>query len=379
MRRAYLQADNIITPLGHTTDENFRNVMVGKSGIGMHPIYTSLENAFPASLFPPNFFDKFSTKNPFSNFERLIIASVSDAMENSGISLAEKNTLLIISTTKGNIGMLDETSSPERLTIHSSAKLIAKHFHAFNEPVIVSNACTSGILAMLTAKRFIESGFFDHVVVTGGDLAGKFIQSGFGSFQALSATACTPFDRDRSGLSLGEGAATVILSAEVAKSRVFISGGATTNDANHISGPSRTGEEMSMAIDKAIEEANITREQVGMISAHGTATTYNDEMEAKALTLSGLNQCPVHSQKAYFGHTLGAAGLIESLIAVKAMKNKILIGSKGFSNHGVSLPLNITNATSTGVSYSHLVKTASGFGGTNAAIIFSLSSTEPAQ
>ncbi|MBK7572671.1 MAG: hypothetical protein IPI10_13985 [Bacteroidetes bacterium] len=93
-----------------------------------------------------------------------------------------------------------------------------------------------------------------------------------------------------------------------------------SNDSNHISGPSRTGEELSWAINKAMENASVTCTSLGFISAHGTATVFNDEMEAKAFSLSGLSGVPVNSLKSYFGHTLGAAGLVESIVCIHSMK-----------------------------------------------------------
>ena len=164
---------------------------------------------------------------------------------------------------------------------------------------------------MITGMRLIQSGQYDHAVIAGADVISKFVLSGFQSFQAVSQGLCKPFDADRDGINLGEGAATVILSADKPTGEAIeLVSGAISNDANHISGPSRTGEELYYAINKAMDAAGLKPQDIDFISAHGTATVYNDEMEAKAVTLAGLQHVPLNSLKGFYGHTLGASGLI---------------------------------------------------------------------
>lgn len=151
---------------------------------------------------------------------------------------------------------------------------------------------------------------------------------------------------------------------------VKVVSGAISNDANHISGPSRTGQELGYAIKKSLIDAGLGPDDIDYISAHGTATPYNDEMEANAINYAGLQQVPTNSLKAYYGHTLGAAGLIESIITLHSMKENIILPSAGYEDNGVSKPVNIcTSLQHTEVK--HALKTASGFGGCNAAMIFS--------
>jgi 3-oxoacyl-[acyl-carrier-protein] synthase-1 len=137
--------------------------------------------------------------------------------------------------------------------------------------------------------------------------------------------------------------------------------------------PSRTGEELSQVINKVIHDASVSANDINFISAHGTATIYNDEMEAKAFSLANLQGVPVNSLKAYYGHTLGAAGLIESIITIQSMKKNIVLPSKGFQQKGVTTGINICN-TLQHVSLKNCLKTASGFGGCNAAVVFSKAS-----
>jgi 3-oxoacyl-[acyl-carrier-protein] synthase I len=221
-----------------------------------------------------------------------------------------------------------------------------------------------------TAARMIDAGLYDHVVVAGGDLLSEFVISGFLSFQALSPEPCKPFDIARNGLSLGEGCGTLVLSSKLKKSTaITVSGSAVTNDANHISGPSRTGEELAMAIGNALKEAGINPGEVSFVSAHGTATLYNDEMESKSLEIACLQHTPVNSFKGYWGHTLGAAGVIESIATIYSMENNLLFRSAGFNEIGVSVPLNVMRENIY-TPVQNCLKIASGFGGCNAAIVY---------
>jgi 3-oxoacyl-[acyl-carrier-protein] synthase-1 len=219
--------------------------------------------------------------------------------------------------------------------------------------------------------RLIRSGRCDTVVVAGADVISKFVLSGFGSFQAISAGPCKPFDAARDGINLGEGAGAVVLSGNHRyHGNLRLRGGSVSNDANHISGPSRTGEELAQVITRSLADARCTPEGIDFISAHGTATPYNDEMEARAITLAGVGAASVNSLKGYYGHTLGAAGLIESIVTLQSMREDRILPSVGYENNGVTMPLNICT-TLLSVPLDHCLKTASGFGGCNAAIIMS--------
>ena len=150
------------------------------------------------------------------------------------------------------------------------------------------------------------------------------------------------------------------------ESEIKIISGASANDANHISGPSRTAEGLFMSINKTFEQhKNI---QPDFISAHGTATEFNDEMESIAFAKAGFEKIPMHSLKGYYGHTLGAAGVLETIISIESLKNNTLIPSRGFENPGTSKELNIITKLEKKSLHSFL-KTSSGFGGSNATIL----------
>lgn len=368
MKNVYLIADNIYSPLGDTTAQNFEQLVNNVSGVQQHDDEAMSDAPFFASLFKKSEFPDI----PYTKFEQMLILSITHALDDGALDPSDKRTVLIISTTKGNISLL-ETEQPgpkldQRIALHKSAKLMAKYFGFINEPIVISHACISGLAAMITGMRLIKSGRYDHAVIAGADVISKFVLSGFQSFQAVSPGLCKPFDANRDGINLGEGAATVILSAEKPdEETIELVSGAVSNDANHISGPSRTGEELYFAIDKAMKNAGLQARDIDFISAHGTATIYNDEMEAKAITLAGLQGVPLNSLKGFYGHTLGASGLIEAIISAQSLRQNIVIPTKGFNKQGDTNPVNVCSRLIS-KPLSSCLKIASGFGGCNAAI-----------
>ncbi len=372
MKDIFIVADNIVSPLGNTTTENFSQLVKGISAVKQHHNNRIADEPFFASLFDEN---GFKTNERYTKFEQLLIASIGEALQQTDVDVSDKKNLLIISTTKGNISLLETEEYndvlKQRIALHTSAKLIAKYFHFTNQPLVVSNACISGLLGIVTAMRLIKANQYENIIVAGADVITKFVLSGFQSFQAVSTNICKPFDKNRTGINLGEGAATVILSSnKKTNDDIKIVSGSVSNDANHISGPSRTGEELYQSINIAMNDAGLTANDIDFISAHGTATLYNDEMEAKAIALAKLESSPVNSLKGFYGHTLGAAGLIESIISIHSLQQNIVIPTKGFEEIGVSKPINICNKIIQ-APLQNCLKTASGFGGCNAAVIFS--------
>lgn len=366
----YVVADNVLSPIGNTTAENFANLKQGISGVKECHDPAKSARPFFASLFNK---DRFSDGG-ITKFEQLLIASVSDALQNTVVNVKAADTVLIISTTKGNISLLEtgpyNDDLKKRVALSTSAKLVARHFGFVNEPVIISNACISGAMGIITAMRLLRAGLYTNAVIAGADVISQFVLSGFESFHALSEGPCRPFDKDRTGLNLGEGAGTIILSADKKYSpNIQVMGGAVSNDANHISGPSRTGKELGYAIAGALKDAEIDANDISFISAHGTATSYNDEMEASAIAMSGLQDAPVNSLKGYYGHTLGAAGLIESIISLQSLRENTVLPTPGFQKIGVTAPINVCFDT-IHKPLNTFLKTASGFGGCNAAVVF---------
>jgi 3-oxoacyl-[acyl-carrier-protein] synthase-1 len=366
IKRAYIADSSIITALGNGVQCNVDAMLNGLSGVNLHSDSTISAQDFYSARIDDRYLE--SVEGDFTRFEKLIINAVRGLTKLNSDVLESSDTLFVFSTTKGNI---DQLSSGKRIKLFDTCVHITNYFGNSNKPLVISNACISGTVALIMGKRLIESGSYKNVLVLGADMVSSFVLSGFQSFKALSEGACKPFDANRTGLSLGEGAAAVWLSAEKHNRSLYIAGGGISNDANHISGPSRTGDGLFFSIEKALNEASnqgIEKDKIGYISAHGTATSYNDEMEAKAINSAGLNQVPINSLKAYIGHTLGAAGLIESIIGMYSMENNILIPSLNYSEHGVSVPLNII-VEKDKINIPAMLKTSSGFGGCNAALV----------
>jgi 3-oxoacyl-[acyl-carrier-protein] synthase I len=388
MTGIFIASDNIITSLGFTTAENFNKLKQNETGLkitddpSLSPVPLPLSSVDTVHLekkfstLVSNVHPRYET-TPFTRMEKLFILSIQDAIERTSLDLAGPETLLVLSTTKGNIDLLGAASNPhfdsKRLYLWELARVIKEFFRFYNTPIVISNACISGSLAIGMGARLLSSGRYRNAIVAGGDILSKFVVSGFQSFQALSPEPCKPFDLARNGLSLGEGCSTMILTTSadtLSGDLISIAGFATSNDANHISGPSRTGEELALAINRSLTDASVPASGIDFISAHGTATLYNDEMESKALSLARLSGIPVNSFKGYTGHTLGAAGVIEAVATIQSMRSGILIRSIGFSEKGVEGEIAIIEANRP-ANLVHCLKTASGFGGCNSSIVIS--------
>jgi 3-oxoacyl-[acyl-carrier-protein] synthase I len=364
IKKVWLAADSVVSPLGTTSEENFRQVLAGASGVAESSGFSDS----PVHL--SHIANLESTLNR-TRFEQLVTQAI-DGLKKQ-VKIPSQRTLFILSTTKGNIEVMGQSSHP-RIQLHAVASLFAKEL-AIEKSIVVSNACTSGVVALLVGKRYIESGEFDHAVVVGADVLSKFVVTGFQSLQATSPTPCKPFDLHRAGINLGEAASAVLLTAKPedfgAERKILILGGGMSNDANHISGPSKTGEELALAIKSAIVDAGIGVEEIDLVSAHGTGTRYNDEMEAKAFHFSSLQDTPVHSLKGNFGHTLGAAGVLETVMCAHGLKHGKLFPTHGFETNGVTKPLNIIKLSKS-KKLRVAMKSASGFGGCNAALVMAL-------
>ena len=367
MKRCYITKTNCITPLGSSVVTNWEAMQAGNSGIKKHTQMGMLRD-FYASIIPADLLQE--SVESSSKMEKLLIQVLEPILDRTKINA---RTAFVFSTTKGDIVQLeDKSANIEKAHLSTLAKKVARHFGFSSEPIVVSNACVSGILAISVAKRLIQGGLYDNAYVIAGDEVTEFVLSGFNSFQAMSDAPCKPYDVHRTGVTLGEAVAAVYVTSheeEVQPNDFEIVGEGAVNDANHISGPSRTGEGLFRSIQSALKEANLESDTIDTISAHGTATPYNDEMEAIAFNRLGLQNTPVNSMKGYFGHTLGASGLLETVLALESAKRNQLIVSKGYESCGVSQPIRVITQAD-GLEINTVLKTASGFGGCNTAVVF---------
>jgi 3-oxoacyl-[acyl-carrier-protein] synthase-1 len=380
---AFIAADNIISPLGFTSAENFEQLKQKKTGVQRLETSTLSSEPVCAAIIDAeklnSEFQKLNPKTEYTTLEKMAILSVTDCLkQNPNIDCTSKKTLFVISSTKGNIDLLNSSLATKfdkkRVYLWETANVIARYFNNPNQAIVVSNACISGVLAIILGKRLLEENTYDTIVVIGADIMTHFVVSGFQSFKAVSNDVAKPYDATRNGISLGEACGTIILTNKESRiknqeTRIVVSGGASSNDANHISGPSRTGDGLLIAIEKTLQEANVKASEINYISGHGTATQYNDDMESLAITDAQLATVPMNSLKSYFGHTLGAAGVIESIVGLHSMRENTLIGTFNFNELGVTKPINVIKET-TKATVNNCLKTAAGFGGCNAAVLF---------
>ena len=418
--RVYISSSYMITSLGSGVQENFEAALQGQSGVHMCLDTTKSQNPVMAGIIEPAVFEELSEKydgscgfGSYTDAELLVINCVENVVEDSGLP---ERTGLVIASAKGNVAMLEgrcgapktqqvtdlQTALPtqgsklpqcsENQSGASSRKASCPQYLQENrlnrvgeffgidesDVYYISNACISGVSALIFARRMILSGRYDNMIVVGVDVQNRFIISGFASFKSLSPELCRPYDALRCGLNLGEACGAVMLTKTGTSDLVAIDGGSASDDANHISGPSRTGDGLYFAMRDAMSESGVGPADVDMLQMHGTATAYNDEMESKAAGLAGLSDVPAQSLKPYFGHTMGASGIIETILAAEELKRGIILGVKGFEELGVPVPLNVSAENRLIRNPHHCLKTASGFGGTNAAVLLSFETPAPA-
>lgn len=360
-------AHNIVSPLGMTSAENYSVVKAGNSAMSLHKGKWNLPESFCASLFTDTQWQDIQ-QNEYTRFESLVLKSVSQTLAGCNVNPSSERTIFILSSTKANVELLADPhffSSPEGELPGVAAKHIAEYFGIKTEPIVVCNACISGVAALILAKRLLETDQYDNAIVCGADVQSAFIVSGFQSFKALSPDNCRPFDAERIGLNLGEAAATIVLTnMDYDESSPWhLVSGSVRNDANHISGPSRTGE----GSYRALLTLDAPESELAFINAHGTATLYNDEMESIALDRAGYHKVTINALKGYYGHTMGAAGILESIISMCAVEDNTILATRGLVNKGVSGDISISNVNNQTDKQS-FVKLLSGFGGCNGAL-----------
>ena len=379
----YKIADNIVSPLGEGSKHNYQQIKAGKSALASYTPKGLQEGVF-ASLFSKEQLCNFSEEN-LTKFESLVVRSVKGALAGIAPSekfdLSAKNVLFVLGTTKANVDLLSHDSKEGHILYPGEcAKRISSHLGITTSPIVVCNACISGLSSIVLAAKMLEAGFYKYAIVCGADVLSKFILSGFQSLKTLSEEECRPFDLERYGMNLGEAAATIILSAEKKESSEWwISGGTVRNDAYNITAPSKEGEGAYLALKEALEvivpaeetgSADAYSQKLALVNAHGTATMFMDQMESVALERTGLGKVPINSLKGYFGHTLGAAGVLETVLTMQSVDDGTVLKTRGFEELGVSGKIEICKENKK-TDKKSFIKLVSGFGGANAALFAS--------
>ncbi len=290
------------------------------------------------------------------------------------------DALLVLASTTGEIDILEKRvlkgtgdAAQSRLSVLlEKVKALAG---LTGESVVISSACASSSAALGFASSLIQDGARDCVLVVAADAVTEFVFSGFSSLMALDPGTARPFDKNRAGLSLGEGAGFILLMSQARARQAGravlgeIAGSAVAGDANHMTGPSRQASGLKLAIQNALQGAGISSDEVGCISGHGTGTVYNDSMEMKAYSSIFAHQpVPLYSIKGAVGHAMGAAGLIETAIALRVLREKIIPRTIGLKDIDPEAQGWVALKKRT-LEKNVILLNNAGFGGVNAALV----------
>ncbi len=360
MKKIVILDAGIETALGDL-ETTWEALLSGKTGLS-HQLIPGFEHPFPLGLIE-------WLPLPLGSSARLI------ALLNTCVAQIPElpgKTALICATTKGAI---DEILPPSRdpddaNPLHITAHL-AKKLPWIDHYSIVSAACASGTLAIIRAGMHIRCGDYDNVIVIGIDLISTFVLAGFASLQALAPEMCRPFDRNRNGLSLGEGAGWMILTGSENvpgsgyRPQAYLNSWGIACDATHITAPCRKASGLIAALKQTLKNESIP---IGGVNAHGTGTRYNDAMELLAYDQIAPVMTPIHSIKGALGHCLGAAGVIEAALTVRSLAQGMIPPTAGLLNPEETKMV-VSGTTALPLQYPSILSCNSGFGGINSVIL----------
>jgi 3-oxoacyl-[acyl-carrier-protein] synthase-1 len=259
---------------------------------------------------------------------------------------------------------------------HSISEFVRRYFNLAGPALTVSTACSSSAKVFATAQRMIQAGLIDAAIVGGVDSLCLTTLYGFSSLQLTSTQPCRPFDAQRNGVSIGEGAAFVLLEplAHAARDALVLLGAGESSDAYHMSSPHPEGLGAQQAMHAALQRAGLTADAIDYINLHGTATPSNDAAEGHAVAALFGKRVPASSTKGATGHTLGAAGAVEAVIAALALIHDFI--PAGVNTQRVDPALSIDYVLENRRQpLRHVLSNSFGFGGTNCSLIFGRQAT----
>jgi 3-oxoacyl-[acyl-carrier-protein] synthase II len=369
MREVCLCATQTVTGLGPDLDTLWQGVMAGESAIRpLHRFATGRYLSGNASWIEGLQPEGGSAVYPL--LERLL----------DGFGPVPADCTLITASTKGCVDAMERLQGgaedlAAQIPMGALLRRISGKFGLRAPGININAACASSTIAVARAASLIAAGKVEAVLVVCVDLVSEFVFSGFSALHALSPGVCRPFDRNRDGLTLGEGAAALLLMSRERAQREgrpelgVIAGWGAANDATHITAPARDGCGLIQSVRQALKRAGIEAGSIAAISAHGTATPYNDQMELTAFrTLFGERAVPMHSVKGSIGHTLGAAGGIEVALGARCLAAGTLPGTVGMLE-AEPAGEGLLSRSAQRIEGNYLLSTNSGFGGVNAALI----------
>ncbi|MBL0440137.1 beta-ketoacyl-[acyl-carrier-protein] synthase family protein [Aeromonas veronii] len=322
------------------------------------------------------------TISPYdSRNNRLLLAALADIEDDVNDAIARvgpQRIALVLGTSTSGIGEAEAAvAASERgdplppqfdyvqQELGSPSLFLAAHLGIEGPAMTISTACSSSARAFITARRLLASGQADVALVGGADSLCGLTLNGFDSLEALSEQRCRPFDRDRDGINIGEGAALFLVSHEPAP--LALLGDGESSDAWHISAPHPQGEGAERAMQMALARAGLEADRVGYVNAHGTATRLNDEMESRALARLFPNPVPVSSTKVLTGHTLGAAGATEAALCCLLIERALQLPPQGEEADPALAPIALVQDQGP---VDIIMSNSFAFGGNNVSLIF---------
>ncbi len=320
---------------------------------------------------------------PGTRTHRLAVAAAREAWAKAGLSVAPERIAVVVGTTTGGIegseawylaGLRGEARDDSALATHAASTVshaVAEAIGAEGPRLTLSTACSSGANALLVGADLLAAGECDAVVAGGAEGLTRITYTGFNSLRLMASTPCRPFGLGREGLNLGEAGAFLVLQREgdAGPRHGHLLGGAITCDAWHMTAPAPSGESVVAALREALDRASVEASAIDYINAHATATPANDTAEAAALRAVFEALPPVSASKSFLGHTLGAAGAIEAVITVLALREGLLPFTANTTQTEPGAPEDLV-AEPRAAALSHALSTNFAFGGNNAALVF---------
>ncbi|HXU28619.1 MAG TPA: beta-ketoacyl-[acyl-carrier-protein] synthase family protein [Bacteroidia bacterium] len=385
----------IISAIGKNASETLSSLLESRTGIGkinhLQTIHKDNYVAGEVNYSLQELENLAGLKN--SNYNRTTLLSLlatQEALENAGVKdITVHRTGFISASSVGGMchsellykDFLEHKPYTNFIDTHytgAHATDVAKHFGITDYVTTISTACSSAANAIMLGARLINNNILDRVVVGGSDALCKFTFNGFNTLMILDKEWCKPFDNNRKGLNLGEGAAYLVLEservvkAENKKPLAILSGYGNANDAYHQTASSPDGQGAYAAIQKALEVANLSPNKIDYINAHGTGTANNDSSEAAAMqNIFKQNMPPFSSTKAFTGHTLAAAASIEAVITILSIQQKIIFPNLNYTTPMQDTSLFPVTSLQKNIEINHVLSNSFGFGGNCSSLIFS--------
>ena len=391
--RVHITGMGIISAIGNSVEDTFLSLSECRTGIGkINHLKTSHKDEFMCGEVKLSN-DDLNTLAGTTDYDRttvLGLIAAKEALSKAGITnIKEARTGFISSTTVAGMchselvykDFFDKKTNENFIDSHFSGvgtNRIAADLGIDDYVTTISTACSSAANAVMLGARLIKNNILDRVIVGGVDALSKFTLNGFNTLMILDTEWCKPFDENRKGLNLGEGAAYLVIESEEQvkkfnkKSLAIVSGYGNANDAYHQTASSAEGFGATLAMKKALEIANIPAQNIDYINAHGTGTPNNDSSEGIAMQSIFENKVPKFSStKAYTGHTLAAAAAIEAVISILSMENNMIFPCLNRSEQMKDLSASPVNALEKNVRLNHVMSNSFGFGGNCSSLIFS--------